>query len=114
MSLLDTADSALMTGAYGWAFVHPIRKLWYNLTITAASVVVALFIGGVEALGLVGSKLGLTGGAWSVIGDLNENMARFGYAIVALFLLSWAISVIVYRANGYDKLRPQPIASQLR
>jgi high-affinity nickel-transport protein len=114
MSLLDTADSALMTGAYGWAFVHPIRKLWYNLTITAASVVVALFIGGVEALGLIGSKLGLTGGAWSVIGDLNENMARFGYAVVALFLLSWAISVIVYRANGYDKLRPQPIASQLQ
>ena len=58
MSLMDTTDSVLMTGAYGWAFVNPIRKLWYNLTITAASVVVALFIGGVEALGLIGDKLG--------------------------------------------------------
>ena len=62
MSLMDTTDSVLMTGAYGWAFVRPIRKLWYNLTITAASVVVALFIGGVEALGLIGDQAPLEGG----------------------------------------------------
>jgi nickel/cobalt transporter (NiCoT) family protein len=104
MSLVDTADSALMTGAYGWAFINPIRKLWYNLTITAASVVIAIFIGGVEALGLIGSKLGLEGGAWDVIGDLNENLAKFGYAVVGIFMLSWIVSVIVYRAKGYDKL----------
>jgi high-affinity nickel-transport protein len=104
MSLVDTADSALMTGAYGWAFINPIRKLWYNLTLTAASVVVAIFIGGVEALGLIGNKLGLEGGAWDVIGDLNENLARFGYAVVGIFMLSWIVSVIVYRAKGYDKL----------
>ncbi len=51
MSLMDTTDSVLMTQAYGWAFINPIRKLWYNLTITAASILVALFIGGVQALG---------------------------------------------------------------
>src|ERR1039457_4981863 len=65
MSLMDTTDSVLMTGAYGWAFINPIRKLWYNLTITAASVVVALFIGGVESFGLIGDKLGLEGGFWT-------------------------------------------------
>jgi high-affinity nickel-transport protein len=61
MALVDTADSVLMGGAYGWAFVNPLRKLWYNLTITAASVLVALLIGGVEALGLLGDQLAMTG-----------------------------------------------------
>ena len=59
MALVDTADSALMVGAYGWAFVNPIRKLWYNLTITAVSVVIALFIGGIEAMALISEKFGL-------------------------------------------------------
>ena len=105
MSLMDTTDSVLMTGAYGWAFVNPIRKLWYNLTITAASVVVAIFIGGLEALGLIGDKLGLEGGFWGVIGDLNENLANFGYAVVGIFIVSWIISTLVYRAKGYDSLQ---------
>jgi high-affinity nickel-transport protein len=104
MSLLDTADSALMTGAYGWAFIRPIRKLWYNMTITAASAVVAIFIGGIEALGIISGKLGLEGGAWTVIGDLNDHLLYFGYSVVGIFLLSWIISVAVYRAKGYDKL----------
>ncbi len=76
---MDTSDSILMTGAYGWAFVKPVRKLWYNLTITAASVVVAIFIGGIEALGLISDKLGLEGGVWSFIGDLNDNLANFRF-----------------------------------
>ncbi|MGN6551454.1 MAG: HoxN/HupN/NixA family nickel/cobalt transporter, partial [Pararhizobium sp.] len=71
MSLMDATDSMMMTGAYGWAFVKPLRKLWYNMTITAASVVVALFVGGLEALGLIADKLGLEGGFWSLIGGLN-------------------------------------------
>jgi len=75
MSLIATTDSVLMTGAYGWAFVSPIRKVWYNLTITAVSVVVAIFIGGVEALGLICDKLGLKGGFWGFIGILNNNFA---------------------------------------
>jgi high-affinity nickel-transport protein len=105
MSLMDTSDSILMTGAYGWAFVKPVRKLWYNLTITAASVVVAIFIGGIEALGLISDKLGLEGGVWSFIGDLNDNLANFGFAVVGIFLLSWLISTILYKAKGYDSLQ---------
>ena len=104
MSLIDTTDSVLMTGAYGWAFVNPIRKLWYNLTTTAASVVVALFIGGVEALGLIGDKLGLEGGLSRVIGGLNNNLANFGFAVVGIFIASWIVSALVYRAKGFDNL----------
>lgn len=105
MSLMDTTDSALMTGAYRWAFVNPIRKLWYNLTITAASVVVALFIGGVEALGLIGDKLGLESGFWGFIGALNNNLTNFGFAIVVIFIVSWIISAMIYRAKGFDNLQ---------
>jgi nickel/cobalt transporter (NiCoT) family protein len=104
MSLMDTTDSTMMTGAYGWAHVNAVRKLWYNLTVTAASVLVALFIGGIEALGLVRDKLGFEGGLWSVVGDLNDNLANFGYAVVGIFLASWLISILVYKAKGYDRL----------
>ncbi len=105
MSLMDTTDSILMTGAYGWAFVKPVRKLWYNLTITAASVVVAIFIGGIEALGLISDKLGLEGGVWTFVGNLNDNLANFGYAVVGIFLLSWLVSTVLYKAKGYDSLQ---------
>ncbi len=105
MSLMDTLDSTLMTGAYGWAFVKPVRKLWYNLTITAASVVVAIFIGGIEALGLISDKLGLEGGFWRFIGELNDNLANFGFAVVGIFLLSWLISTVLYKVRGYDSLQ---------
>ena len=104
MSLMDTTDSVLMTRAYGWAFVHPIRKLWYNLTITAASVVVAIFIGGVEALGLIGDKLGLEGGFWHLVDDLNDNLTNFGFVVAGIFVASWLISTLIYRAKGYDRL----------
>jgi high-affinity nickel-transport protein len=105
MTLMDTTDSALMAGAYGWAFIHPIRKLWYNLTITAASVLVALFIGGVEALGLIGNKLGLQGGFWEAVGSLNDNFGNLGFSVVGIFITAWIVSIAVYRASGYDKLR---------
>ena len=109
MSLMDTTDSVLMTGAYGWAFVNPIRKLWYNLTITAASVVVAIFIGGIEALGLINDKLGLEGGFWGVVGDLNDNFANFGFVVVGLFVASWIVSTLIYRAKGCDHIRPKQV-----
>jgi nickel/cobalt transporter (NiCoT) family protein len=104
MSLVDTTDSTLMVRAYGWAFLNPIRKLWYNLTITAASVVVAVFIGGIEALGLIGDRLDLEGGFWSIVGSLNDNLTNFGFAIVGIFVASWVVSTIIYRAQGYDNL----------
>ena len=75
MSLMDTTDSILMLGAYGWAFVKPIRKLYYNLTITAVSVIIAVVVGGLEVLNLIGDRLGLTagGGFWGAIGAINDN-----------------------------------------
>ncbi len=75
MTLIDTTDSVLMVGAYGWAFLNPIRKIWYNLTITAISVLVASLIGGIEALGLIADKLGLEGGFWD-IDRQDERRAR--------------------------------------
>jgi len=103
MSLMDTTDSLLMTGAYGWAFVNPVRKLWYNLTITVASVVAAIFIGGVEALGLIADKLDLAGGFWGYVDAMNEDLANFGYAVVGIFFASWIISTAIYRVKGYDR-----------
>ena len=104
MSFMDTSDSVLMNGAYGWAFVHPIRKIWYNLTITAASVVIAIFIGGVEALGLLVDEMHLKGGMWAGIRDLNDNLANFGFAVVGIFIASWVVSTVIYRAKGFDRL----------
>ena len=104
MSLMDTTDSILMTRAYGWAFVNPIRKLWYNLTITAASVVVAVFVGSLEALGLIGNKLALNGRFWEFVGDMNDNLSSFGYVVVGIFIASWLASTIIYRIKGYDNL----------
>ncbi|MGO9430012.1 HoxN/HupN/NixA family nickel/cobalt transporter, partial [Rhodoblastus sp.] len=103
MALVDTADSALMVGAYGWAFVRPLRKLWYNLTITAVSVVVAVFIGGVEALGLIGEKWGFEGAGWDVVASLNASLAEFGFVVIGLFVVAWLASMIVYKAKGFDR-----------
>lgn len=97
MALVDTADSALMVSAYRWAFVDPLRKLWYNLTITGASVAVALLIGGIEALGLIADRLGLTGGVWALVDALNDSLANVGFAVVALFVIAWLVSVVLYR-----------------
>ena len=97
MALIDTIDSTLMVSAYRWAFVDPMRKLWYNLTITGASVAVALFIGGIEALGLIGDHLDRSGGLWALIHGLNESLANFGFAVIALFAIAWLVSVVLYR-----------------
>ncbi len=104
MSLVDTTDSVLMLGAYGWAFIKPIRKLYYNMTITLVSVVVALVVGGIEALGLVQGQLDLKGPFWDAIGALNDNFGAIGYLIIGIFIASWIISAIIYRAKGYDRL----------
>ncbi len=106
MSLVDTTDSILMIGAYGWTFVKPIRKLYYNLTITFVSVVVALLVGGIEALGLVGHRFALDGAFWRAVGALNEHFGMLGYLIVLVFVVSWAASVLIYRLKRYDELEP--------
>jgi nickel/cobalt transporter (NiCoT) family protein len=103
MTLVDTIDGVLMLGAYGWAYRNPIRKLFYNMTITTVSVLVALVIGGIETLGLMAGHFGLEGRFWSWISDLNANFGALGYGIVALFVASWFVSFVIYRANGYDR-----------
>jgi len=105
MALVDTADSALMVSAYRWAFVDPYRKLWYNLTITGASVAAALFIGGTEALGLVSDRLGLSGGLWALVNRLNESLANFGFAVIALFAIAWLVSIVLHRRVFADDER---------
>ncbi|WP_022723660.1 HoxN/HupN/NixA family nickel/cobalt transporter [Rhodopseudomonas sp. B29] len=97
MALVDTADSAMMAGAYRWAFVDPLRKLKYNLAITGASVAVALLIGGIEALGLIADRLGLSGGAWALVDGLNESLANVGFVVVAMFAMAWLVSILLYR-----------------
>ncbi|UVO38425.1 HoxN/HupN/NixA family nickel/cobalt transporter [Bradyrhizobium arachidis] len=97
MALVDTADSALMVSAYRWAFVDPMRKLWYNLTITGASVAVALLIGGIEALGLISDRLGFSGGVWALVDALNESLANVGFAVIAMFVVAWLVSSVLYR-----------------
>ena len=105
MILLDTTDGVLMLGAYGWAFMKPIRKLYYNMTITAVSVVVAVAIAGFETLNLIGDQLGLAGraGFWGSIGEINDNFAVLGYVIIGIFVVSWLGSVAFYKVKGYDE-----------
>ena len=104
MSLVDTTDNILMLGAYGWAYVKPIRKLYYNMTITSVSVLVALVVGGIEALGLLGSQLHLQGRFWSAVGSLNDNFGMLGYCIIALFVLSWIVSIAIYKVQRFEEL----------
>src|SRR6204780_5051447 len=102
MSLIDTTDNILMLGAYGWAFVKPIRKLYYNLTITCVSVVVALVVGGIEALGLLGEHIHLEGWFWGTVARLNDNFGTLGYFIVGLFALSWIVSIAFYKWRRFE------------
>ncbi len=104
MSLIDTTDGILMLGTYGWAFLRPIRKIYYNMTITAVSIVVALLVGGIETLGLIGDQLALKGGFWNGIGALNGNFGSIGFVIIGIFVASWILSAVIYRVKGYDRL----------
>jgi high-affinity nickel-transport protein len=104
MSLVDTTDNILMLSAYGWAFVRPVRKLYYNLTITFVSVLVAFAVGGIEALGLLSAHFNLTGAPWKLIDRLNNNFGLLGYLIVGLFAASWMVSVAVYKWRRFDRL----------
>jgi high-affinity nickel-transport protein len=108
MSLIDTSDGVLMLGAYNWAFVRPMRKLYYNLVITAVSVVVAVLIGGIEGLGLIGDQLGLEGWFWNGVSVLNDNFTGLGLAIIGVFILAWVASLLIYRYARLDALEVVP------
>jgi high-affinity nickel-transport protein len=95
MTLFDTLDGCFMNFAYGWAFARPIRKVYYNLVITALSVAVAVLIGTIELVGLLATELHLTTGAWSVASSFSINTA--GFVIVGLFVATWVLSALVWR-----------------
>ena len=113
MSLVDTTDGVLMLGAYGWAFLKPIRKLYYNMTITAVSVVVAVVIGSLETLNLIVDQFGLAddGGFWGAIAAVNDNFGIVGYIIIGIFVLSWIGLVAFYKLKRYDELEIRIAAS---
>jgi nickel/cobalt transporter (NiCoT) family protein len=103
MSLVDTTDGVMMLGAYEWAFVKPMRKLYYNMTITAVSVIVAVLIGGIEALGLIGDQFGMgDAGFWGAVGSLNDNINSLGFVIIGVFVLAWVLSFAVYKLKRLD------------
>lgn len=101
MSLLDTIDGSFMNFAYGWAFSKPVRKVYYNLTITGLSVAVALVIGTVELLGLVAEKAHLHGTFWDRVAGLDLNI--IGYVVVGLFLVTWAVALLVWRFGRIEE-----------
>ena len=107
MSLVDTTDGILMLGAYGWAFVKPIRKLYYNMTITLVSVAVALLVGAIELLGLVGERLSLGGPLRAAIDRLDDSFDSLGYVIIGIFVTSWIVSTLLYKLKRYDELEPE-------
>jgi nickel/cobalt transporter (NiCoT) family protein len=95
MCLLDTIDGSFMNFAYGWAFSNPVRKVYYNITITGLSVVVALLIGSVELIGLLADQLGWSGGFWSWLGGIDLNAV--GFLIVGLFVVTWVGALLIWR-----------------
>jgi len=101
MSLFDTLDGCFMNFAYDWAFAKPVRKVYYNLTITGLSVFVALFIGGVEALGLLAQDGHLGGGFWSFMENFNINTA--GFFIVGVFVITWVVALAIWRLGHVEE-----------
>jgi high-affinity nickel-transport protein len=101
MSLLDSIDGSFMNFAYGWAFSKPVRKVYYNITVTGLSVAVALVIGLIELISILSDKLGITGGPIGWIAGLDLNYV--GYVIVALFVVTWAVALLVWRYGRIEE-----------
>jgi high-affinity nickel-transport protein len=101
MSLFDTADGCFMNFAYDWAFARPVRKVYYNITITGLSVFVAVFIGVTELLGLLGQEGNLKGPGWAWLEKFNINTA--GYVIVGVFVVTWAVALVVWRLGRIEQ-----------
>ncbi|GAB3916274.1 nickel/cobalt efflux system [Microlunatus endophyticus] len=101
MSLMDTTDGVFMTGAYGWAFAKPIRKIFYNITITTVSVIVALVIGSIELIGVLADRMSITSGPLASIAGISLNYV--GFAIVGLFIVAWLIAIAIWRAGRIEE-----------
>ena len=100
MTMFDTIDGCFMNFAYDWAFSKPVRKVFYNLTITGLSVFVALFIGTIEILGLVAQETNLSGGVWDFLQNFNIN--RAGFIIVGIFVLTWVVALLIWRLGDIE------------
>ncbi|GAA3758858.1 HoxN/HupN/NixA family nickel/cobalt transporter [Streptomyces tremellae] len=101
MCLMDTVDGVFMNAAYGWAFAKPVRKVFYNITITSISVAVALIIGTIELIGVLTDQANITSGPLAAIADINLDYA--GYGIVGLFFLSWLVALLVWRWGRFEE-----------
>jgi high-affinity nickel-transport protein len=97
MTLIDTTDGILMLRAYGWALVNPTRKLWYNFTMTFASIAVAVVIGSIQMVGLLVDRAGLEGALWQAIAGLGNDFTTFGFVIVGVFVATWSLSAFICR-----------------
>jgi nickel/cobalt transporter (NiCoT) family protein len=100
MSLMDTVDGAFMSHAYGWAFSSPVRKVYYNITVTSLSVSVALIIGTIELLQVTAAKFSLEGGFWAFLDNLD--LGRIGYVVVGMFIAAWAFSLVLWKARRIE------------
>jgi high-affinity nickel-transport protein len=101
MSLMDTIDGSFMNVAYGWAFAKPVRKVFYNMTVTGLSVAVALIVGTIEIGGLLATRLGLSGSFWAGFESINMNL--LGLVIVGLFVFTWAVALSVWRLGRIEE-----------
>jgi nickel/cobalt transporter (NiCoT) family protein len=101
MSLFDTADGVFMSAAYRWAFLKPVRKVFYNLTVTALSVIVALVIGGIELLQLLATEVDATTGVLGAIAELD--LEHVGYVVVGLFVVTWLLALAVWRFGRIEE-----------
>ncbi|MGH3763799.1 MAG: HoxN/HupN/NixA family nickel/cobalt transporter [Pseudonocardiaceae bacterium] len=115
MCLMDTTDGVFMNAAYGWAFAKPVRKVFYNITITALSVAVALIIGTIELIGVLDDQAGIDSGPLAAIGSIPLDYA--GYAIVALFIVAWLVALAIWRFGRIEdkwsaNLAPKPASAE--
>ncbi len=101
MCLMDTADGAFMSQAYGWAFSNPIRRIYYNITVTSLSVAVALVIGMIELLQVTAAKFSLNGGFWAFLESLD--FGKVGYVVLGLFVATWAFSVVLWKTRRVEE-----------
>ncbi|HUY76487.1 MAG TPA: hypothetical protein VMV29_06925, partial [Ktedonobacterales bacterium] len=104
----------MMLGAYGWAFVNPVRKLFYNISITLVSVIVAVLVGALELLSIIQSEAHLSGPFWDQVNFLNngndgKNFGYIGGGIIAIFILAWLASTVIYRINRYDQMEARVV-----
>ncbi len=104
MTLVDTTDGVLMLGAYEWAFMKPIRKLYYNMTITAVSALVAVIIGGIETTALIAHELRFDGVGWKIAGTLALHFNMLGFGIIGVFAMAWGVSYLIYRWKRFDEI----------